>query len=75
MEGLKEKREKVEKGGGEEKERLRREGRNPRNVFGPEAPVTTEKPLRLIRVPLAQSRWGGATKPAAGGKKQEEGKL
>lgn len=24
-----------------EKEWLRREGRNPRNVFGPEAPVTT----------------------------------
>jgi len=41
VEDLEEKRGKVEKGGVEEKEWPRREGRNPRNVFGPEAPVTT----------------------------------
>lgn len=66
VEDLEEKKGKVEKGGGErEKEWLRREGRNPRNVFGPEAPVTTAGEshgglFELLCGPEAP-RWGRQT--------------
>lgn len=48
-------------------------GRNPRNVFSPEAPVTMAgtQPARFARV--APRRQGGATKPAAGAGRQGRG--
>lgn len=61
-----------------EKEWLRREGRNPRNVFGPEAPVTRageRSAAAYSRRSVARRRRGRAAKPAAGGVKQEEGRL
>lgn len=55
VEDFEEKRGQVEKGGAEEeKEWQKRVGRNPRNVFGPEAPVATgaRATEKLIRASL-----------------------